>query len=168
MGRRVGKGGEEESLSISIPHLQKVIEAHTSIADFGCMLGSEWSSPYLTAKPLNITHVHSVSLTASPLYSRCTPHFKLNPHLACEQALHFEGIMRRQASAAPEKRLKCEGIIPSFLHSLAFSCSLFHLHSKWRTYLPTNPPPPTAFYLCSLCFTHKPIFESSMHSLCRR
>ena len=47
MGRRVGKGGEEESLSISIPHLQKVIEAHTSRADFGCMLGSKWSSPYL-------------------------------------------------------------------------------------------------------------------------
>ena len=40
-------GREGGSLSISIPHLQKVIEAHTSRADFGCMLGSKWSSPYL-------------------------------------------------------------------------------------------------------------------------
>ena len=135
MGRRVGKGGEEESLSISIPHLQKVIEAHTCRADFGCMLGSEWSSPSHSTSPMS----HSVLFTASPLHSWCAPHFKLNPHLACEQALHFEGITRRQASAARERRFKCEGTIPSFLLSLAFSCSLFHLHSKWRTYLPTNP-----------------------------
>ena len=74
---------------------------------------------------------HSVLFTASPLHSWCTPLFELNPHLAC--------VMRRQASAAPERRFKCEGSIPSFHHSLAFSCSLFHLHSKWRTYLPTNP-----------------------------
>lgn len=48
---------EGDLLSISVPHLQKVIKAHTSRADFACVLGSKWSSPYSTAKRLNITHV---------------------------------------------------------------------------------------------------------------
>ena len=78
-------GREGGSLSISIPHLQKVIEAHTSRADFGCKLGSEWSSPSHSTSPMS----HSVLFTASPLHSWCTPHFKVNPHPACEQALHF-------------------------------------------------------------------------------
>lgn len=82
---------------------------------------------------------HSVLFRASPLYSRCTPHFKLNPHLACEQVLHFGGNVRRQASTAPKRRLKCEGSIPSFLHSLAFSYGLFHLLSKLRACQLTNP-----------------------------
>lgn len=102
---------------------------------------------------------HSGLFTASPLHSWCTPHFKLNPHLACEQALHFGCIMRRQESAAPERRIKCEGIIPSFHLSLAFSCSLFRLHSKWRTYLLTNLHP------LYFTFTHSTLLINQFLSL---
>lgn len=93
--------------------------------------------------------------TASPLYSRCTPHFELNPHVACEQVLRFGGIMRRQASTAPKRRLKCQGFIPYFLHSRAFTYGLFHLLSKWRVCLLTNPTP---FYQNPHHFNHKSNF----------
>jgi len=114
--------------------------------------GAEWRregdlfpSPFPTckkwSKPTLLEQTLLVCWAANEVHLIQPPRHSTSP------LSHFGGIMRRQASAAPERRLKCEGIIPSFLHSLAFSYGLFHLLSKWRACQLTNPlsilPEPT-------------------------